>query len=136
MNSAGLAADIHYLTGDDAKAIQHSSALFLLKLKEHRRISQVAINDIVEGTRAMVRLSAERMQAAVRANLASNGIDPDTVDGLGRALNEVADPFEGIQTCHLQEQYYHDQLGLVVSVFSDFGWDFIIIIACLCIGSY
>ena len=41
-------ADLEYLFGDSDKQ-QRASALFLLKLKEQRRVSQVTIDDIVSG---------------------------------------------------------------------------------------
>lgn len=41
-------ADLDLLLGIDKDIQQRSSALFLLKLKAHRSISQVAIDDIVE----------------------------------------------------------------------------------------
>ena len=37
-------ADLDILLGNDKDAQQRASALFLLKLKEHRRLSQVAID--------------------------------------------------------------------------------------------
>lgn len=58
-------SDISYLLGSDAEEVQRSSALFLLKLKEEHRISQVAIDNIVEDSRGLFFQVMERVQAGV-----------------------------------------------------------------------
>ena len=45
--------DIDYLMGQDIEKLRKSSALFLLKMKDKRRISQVAIDDVVEHCRSL-----------------------------------------------------------------------------------
>lgn len=101
--------------GTDAEEVRHSSALFLLKLKELRRTSQVAIDEVVESSRGLFLRTMERVQAGVRAKLAESGVDPISIKGLNNAFSDVADPFEGIETCHLQEKYFREKLGLIVS---------------------
>lgn len=102
--------------GTDAEQVTRSSALFLLKLKEQRRISQVAINDIVEGSQAMLSRSISRVEAGVKAKLAESGLDPSSINGLDGVFLNAIDPFKGIGTCHLQEKYYRETLGLIVSI--------------------
>ena len=104
--------------GLDVEQIRRSSALFLLKLKEQRRTSQVTIDDIVEGCRGLFTQTIDRVQAGVRAKLAELGLDPDTIEGLDDIFKNVTDPFEGIETCHLQEKYLRETLGLIVSLLS------------------
>ena len=103
------------MTGIDKQKIIRSSALFLLKLKEHRRISQVAIDDIVEGSKGLVAQTIAHVEAGVKAKLAELGLDPDTVNGLDSVFKDIAHPFDGIETCHRQEKYFCEKLGLVVS---------------------
>ena len=43
--------DFERLIGTDIESQRTSSALFLLKLKEKRHLTQVAIDDIVKGAR-------------------------------------------------------------------------------------
>ena len=52
-------ADLEYLLGDSDKQ-QHASALFLLKLKEQRRVSQVTIDDIVSGFEGLLQQCHEQ----------------------------------------------------------------------------
>ena len=69
---------------------------YLLKFKEHRRISQVAIDDVVQSSKGLFLQTIERVQAAVRAKLAESRVDPNSINGLGEAFETVVDPFEGI----------------------------------------
>ena len=108
-------ADIKYLKGTDQDELRRSSALFLLKMKEQRRTSQVAIDDIVEGSRSLFCQTLTRLQAGVKAQLAEVGVDPDSV-GLGKVFKDIVDPFNGLETCYLQEKYFRDSLNLIVSI--------------------
>ena len=109
-------ADIDHLIGVDEEKIQRSSALFLLKLKEHRRISQVGIDDIVQGATGLFYQVSDRLQAGIRAKLAEADIDFEAIHGLDDVFNDLPNPFCGIETSYLQENYYRQSLGLVVSM--------------------
>ena len=104
---------MQYLIGSDVEEVRRSSALFLLKLKEQRRISQVAVDDIVNGCKSLFCHTIVRVQAGVRAKPAESS----TIDGLDSAFEDVSNPFEGLKTSYLQEKYFRDTLGLVVSVY-------------------
>ncbi len=107
-------ADIQFIFGQDVEEIKKESALFLLKMKEHRRISQIAIDDIVENAKRLFHMTIKRAGAGVRAKLAEVGVDPCSVDGLDSLLEDVSNPFIGLETSHLQDKYYTEKLGLVV----------------------
>lgn len=98
--------------------VRRSSALFLLKLKEQRRMSQVAIDDIVDGCKSLFCQTIFRVQAGVSAKLADSGVDPSTIHGLDGVFEDVTNPFEGLETTYLQEKYFRNTLGLVVSVYN------------------
>ena len=85
------------------------------KMKEHRRTSQVAIDDIVEGCRGLFAQAVSRVHAGVRAKLATVGVDSDEIEGLNDVFENLADPFDGLETCYKQEKYFLDNLGLIVS---------------------
>lgn len=57
----------------------------------------------------------ERLQAGVKAKLAESGVDPASISGLDGVFEEI-DPFDGLRTFHLQEKYFHEKLGLIVSL--------------------
>lgn len=107
-------ADIAYMLGKDVEARCRSSALFLLKLKEHRRVTQAAIDDIVEGCQGVFQQTISTLHSGIRSCLAGHGVDVDVVAGLKEVFLDCTDPFVGLETKYLQEKYYKECLGLVV----------------------
>ena len=83
-------------------------------MKEQHRLTQVAIDSIVEESRGLFYLTLERAQAAIKSSLAKSGVDPDIID-VDDTFSNIVDPFSGIETCYLQEKYFVDHLGLIVS---------------------
>ena len=85
---------------------------FLLKMKEYRRITQVALDDIIKEWESLFAHSVQRLHARVRETLASAGIDE--IDGLDEIFQVVPSPFEGLETRHKQEKFDREVLQLVV----------------------
>ncbi len=109
---ATIRADIEHLNVD-TEVQQRSSALFLLKLKESRQVSQV---DVVQGWNGLFTGTVDRLQARVRDRLASNGVDPDDVKGLSEVSADLPHPFYGLETTYKRDKYYRDKMGLVVGI--------------------
>lgn len=99
----------------DEAAIRRQSALFLLKMKEKRFLSQAAIDDIVEDSCALFTRTFEMVKAGVREKLAEAGVDSSSVN-LDDVFGGVTDPFAGLRSKHFQEKYFEEHLGLIVSV--------------------
>lgn len=115
MYTENLEADLARLMGTDVDMRRRSSALFLLKLKEHRRMTQVALDDVVEGCQSLLQQTVQTVYAEVRSHLAEHGVDPDIVASLKDIFLKLVDPFDGIENKYKQEIYYKEKLGLVVS---------------------
>ena len=101
--SADVQANLDLLLGTDSLIQRRSAALFLLKLKEFRKISQVTIDDIVNKYGGVFSHSA-------------SGVDENVIECLREVFTNVPSPFQGLETRHLQEKFYREHLGLVVSV--------------------
>ena len=86
----------------------------LLKLKEQRRVSQVAINDIVEHSKAQFDRTVSILLAEVRSHLAERGVNPSELD-LDSAISKLNHPFSEMDTKHKQDKYFREKLGLIVS---------------------
>ena len=112
--SVTTTADIDRLMGYDEELQKRSAALLLLKLKERRRVSQVAIDDIIEHTKAQFDRTASIVLAEIRSHLAERGVDPSELD-LDSALSELNHPFSELDTKHKQDKYFREKLGLIVS---------------------
>ena len=95
---------------------RRTSALFLLKLKEQRRITQIAI-DIVTGVEHILQEAVVRAEAGVWAKLAENGIDESSVNGLDDVFAELKTPFDGLETKFKQEKYFKTSLNMLVSMY-------------------
>ena len=110
-----VSADIDYLLNVDIEAQRYSSAKFLLKLKELRQVSQVVINEVVDGWSELFSSTVDRIHAGVRDKLACNGINPDDIDGLSDVFSAVPHPFLDLETVSKQNKFYKEHMGLVVS---------------------
>ena len=115
-NSCNL--DLDHLLGTDKKTQQRTSALFVLKLKETRRLSQAAIDDVLEGYQGVFNLTIQRMRCGVNASLADAGIDPVDVPRLRNVFTDMVNPFEGLETYDKQESYFRDKLDLLVRTYT------------------
>ena len=111
-----LAVDINFLTGQDRETIKRSSALLLLELKEHHRLSQAAIDIVVEGYRGLFSTIKGYIKAALRSKLADLGLNINDVGAMEEVINEVDDPFSGLETEYHQNSYYLNHFNLVVCV--------------------
>lgn len=103
--------------GIDENIQRWSSALFILKLKEFRRVSQNIIDDVVQEWTSLFESTLSQLEAGVKATLANSSIDVQTTHRLHDLFLNVPNPFMGLETCYKQEKYFRDQLGLVVSFY-------------------
>ena len=107
--------DLDHLLGVDADQQKRTSALFLLKLKETRQLSQTAVDDVVEGCRSVFSHTISRLHNSVRAKLAEKGVDEAMLEDI---FSGMIDPFDGLETQFKQEKYFKTSFGLIVSTLS------------------
>ena len=67
-----LQADINRLLETDTEKQKKSSALFILKMKEVRRLSQTAVDDIIDRSQQILSDTVQRLKAGVRQTLAEH----------------------------------------------------------------
>ena len=75
-------AEIDHLLGTDQEKQKKASALFLLKLKESKQVSQVVIHETVGEWDTLFSHTTLQIQIGVRESLAAAGIDSNTLPGL------------------------------------------------------
>ena len=105
-------------TNDAPESGRHAAAKFLLCLREGHQISQVAIQDIVSGTRTMCHSSVEKVKEDVKKALSNACVSCESIPGLQDVLDKDYDNFEGIDTNYLYEKFCLEHFGIVVS----FNW--------------
>ena len=65
----------------------------------------------------MLQYSIRRIEAGVNERISQHGLMPEDLD-LDQLFNNVNDPFEGLKTVYMQEKFYSDYLGCIVSTFN------------------
>ena len=103
------------LLGLDAEQQQKMSALFILGLKEGHCLSQSAIDDIISSCQDMFKHHNLRIRAGVQERLLNFGIDVPEIDSF---LSSTSDPFIGLHSTYMQEKFYREKLGCIVSMHS------------------
>ena len=96
---------------------KRTTALFLLTLKEKYQLSQTTVNEILQDIEAMVGNIACDLRLHVTSVLEEANVNLALVPDFTDAFNAPAfmQPFEGLHTEHLQNKFYRQHLGLVVS---------------------
>ena len=90
-------------------------ALYLLKLRVDKQVSQTAICDIIANSRKLCQQTAANLVGRIRNTLLQAQVEIDCVSGLSEALESPApDSFDGIDTSYLLEKYAKDHLDYVV----------------------
>ena len=105
---------LHQILQEDDVQQQKRSALFLLKLKEVKGLSQSAVNVVVSGCQELFQHSVGRIQAGVGERLSMQGIDSSEIPDLDDFFSAVVDPFSGLHTTYLQDKFYRDHLNSIV----------------------
>lgn len=59
----------------------------------------------------------QHVKASISSKFAELGVEWDQISGI---FDNIIDPFEGIDTGFLQEKYFKESLGLVVSAYSSY----------------
>ena len=95
---------------DTTTVLQESSALFLMGLKEKHKLTQVAMEGIIEGVTSLVQSRMDLLYADISSQLTSAGIPRSTIEGLRAAFDEngmYCRPFHGLETHHQQLKFYY-----------------------------
>ena len=99
----------------DHEVQQKKSALYLLNLKEVSGLSQSAVEHVVNETQHLFKHGVGRIRSGVNALLSENGFDQEKISGLDELFSTVEDPFHQLQSTFLQEKFYQEHLGCMVS---------------------
>ena len=99
-----------------------SAAKFLLRLREGRQISQVAVSDVIAGCRRICKESVEKLRSDVREKLLQDGsINPETIDAVDDVFCKAdSDPFGEIDTNYRFEKFCADYFNYLVCIHACF----------------
>ena len=98
--------------------IQKSSALFLMGLKEENKLTQTALQSVIEGITSLNRIRLSAMHADVSRLLREADLSASSIPGLNELFNSegpYGSPFLGLETQHQQLCFYKTHFQFVVS---------------------
>ena len=102
-----------------AKDLNKEVALWILKLKEGRKLTQLAVDeilsDVTELTTNIVSHLCQELHDALRP-LAFSSSDIANFDSIFSEDSLYANPFRNLHTQHLQMSYYRKHFNFVVSI--------------------
>ena len=92
--------------------------MYILKLKQKYKLAQTAVDGILGDTELMTQRVVSRLQQRLSTTLSKAGLSATEIPGYLEAFEDpdIVRPFNGLDTEYLQEKYFRDHMGLVVSV--------------------
>ena len=84
-------------------------------MKEKFGTSQKAIDNIITGCEGLLHHSAKRIEAGVNHHLSKNGVDIGSIPDVRNFFDNLRSPFTGLTSSYLQQKYYRENFGLIVS---------------------
>ena len=106
---------IDQITQKDEEEQQKKDALFILNLKEVRYLSESAVDHVIKEAQKVFRHTIGRIRAGVNECIANGGTDPSDMPALSQFFDSVEQPFQSLQSTYLQEKFYREQFGCIVS---------------------
>ena len=94
----------------------YNKAMYLLKLKHERRISQVAIDGLISDTATLIEEELLSVKNKVIQCLEEGHAPAELISNINEKLSKriSTQPFEGLQSAYLQKKYYLENFNLVV----------------------
>ena len=95
----------------------YNKALFLLKLKEERRLSQLAVNGLIGDISTLLEEEISSLKKDVIKCMHEEHASTELISKIHKQFSDkiTAPPFEGLQTAYLQKKYFTENFHLVVS---------------------
>lgn len=100
-----------------------NAAKFILKTKEGRKLTQVAMNGIVHDVQTMIECTLETIEQQVLDKIEAAGItvtDEQLQDLRSTFYGPSSNPFQGVETEYKQEAFFKENFNYVVN--NPFSW--------------
>ena len=98
--------------------LQKCSAQFLMRLKEKHKLTQGAVQTMIEGVTSLHQEHMHTLHSNVHKTLASKGVDSSIIQEIDSHFikdGEYPRPFLGLETQYQQEKFYKTHLNFIVS---------------------
>ena len=99
--------------------LQRPTALFLLGLKEKHKLTQAAVQSVVDGVTSLLQQRLDILHMQVHSKLTEAGVPSmPELDALFSEDGVNGHPFLGLETQHQQQKYYRDHFNFIVSAYT------------------
>lgn len=99
-------------------SLLEAAALVLLKLKEGHKLTQSALQGVIESSTMLWQQHLEEIKSSVQQAMLAGGLNPTSIEGFDDIFSpdgKHGRPFAGLETCHQQMAYYKKHFQLIVS---------------------
>ena len=112
-NIPSLEPEFHH----DPISDKRSDAMYILKLKEKYKLAQTTVDYILGDTEEIAGRLVSRLQHRLITTLSEAGVNALEIPGFREVFEgpEVLRPFSGLNIEYLQDKYFRENMGLVVS---------------------
>ena len=95
----------------------HSAALFIFKAKEERRVSQRALDGLLEDFQEICSIQKKALRDDVMKCLGDLKCSSLVITAVDQVIERscATSPFDGLHTAYLQQQYFQTHFHFVVS---------------------
>lgn len=94
------------------------NAKLLLKLSEGRKLSEVAIQDVITGCTNVCTAMQSELKHTVLQKLTEHQVDAAVTADVMQAISDTCqDPFIGLSSSYLREKYYKEHFNYLVSAY-------------------
>ncbi len=113
------------------KELQSYAATWILKTREVYKLTQSAVNNIIQDVTALAQFLQDKARIAVEEALKNAGVASSQIPDLQTVFNPEGPfgrPFRGLESTYQQTKYCREHFGLVVSqydkplIFTAFQW--------------
>ena len=105
--------------GEATSTDEHASlqgAQFILKTRDGRRITQVALDGILQDTKSIIEHSLDTLEVKVVEKLEESGMSGNEICSIRDLFSSVRNPFEGLESQYKQEQFFEQHFNYVASL--------------------
>ena len=91
-----------------------------MKIKEKHKLSQFAVNNIIEDVTVLFQISSSNTFLIIASLLKGAGVHEDIISSISKLFDHDSEhvrPFKGLETQYLQHKYFKKNFGLVVSIY-------------------
>lgn len=101
----------------DPADLQRAAAMWMLKVKEKNKLSQMALQGIIEDVTNLIQTYLRDLNLSIKNHLKEGGVSEEVISSLDPFFSpggKYGEPFRGLETEHRQLKYFKNCFSMVV----------------------